>query len=385
MKKVLVVKGQSAYNVLRRAADEIADGFKSKGYEPEIIDFCEFKDNNEILIGIDELLKKSHSGEYAFAFFMQAIFFALRYENGDYLIGRMGCPCIGWIFDDIRCHYERLCAGINKNVHLFSMDYSDEYYLKLMNPGIYNINGLLHGGFEADTGFEKDIDIFIPSSIYKSADWVKEPAEREMVLADEALQLWKRDCSQTPKQLMRAVLEKRGMDYTGEIIFSTMNVMQFVHDTVYTVIRNNVIRAVCSTGLNVHLLGKTEEEYSSNVTVHGAMEIDEVVRLFRRSKVLVNPMIGIEKGGHERIFTAWLNKARCFSLKNAFLQERYGDSISFYDLAHMEDFLLEVKDAVSNFGTYSEKLDIIYKDALVNHTWKRRGQQLAEYYEQIGE
>lgn len=38
MKKVLVIKGRSAYNVLRKAADEIAEGFRAYGCETEVLD-----------------------------------------------------------------------------------------------------------------------------------------------------------------------------------------------------------------------------------------------------------------------------------------------------------------------------------------------------------
>ena len=384
MKKVLVVKGQSAYNVLRRAADEIAEGFRSKGYEPEIIDFDSFKNEEEYFLKLEGIFQKSWSEEYAFAFFMQAFFFGKRLNNDDYLVSKMGCPCIGWVFDDIMLHYSRLCAGVNKNIHIFTMDYSDEYNLKLMNPEIHNINALLHGGFEADTEFEKDIDIFIPSSKGKAAEWEREPAEWEMLLAKEALQLWQEDYSRSPRQLMKIVLERKGIGFTGEYMLCTFNITYFIYKVMYSITRKKVIDAVCSTGLNVHLLGSEEDEYPENVTVHGPMDIDEVVRLIRRSKVVINPLPNvIERGGHERIFTSWLNKSRCFSMKNDFLQEKFGDNIGFYDLANMEDFLLEVKDTVINFNAYSEKLDVIYKDALENHTWKRRGQQLAEYYEGI--
>ena len=62
MKKVLVIKGRSAYNVLRKAADEIAEGFDAAGCETEVLD----TQAEDFLIRLNGCME--HREQYAFCF-----------------------------------------------------------------------------------------------------------------------------------------------------------------------------------------------------------------------------------------------------------------------------------------------------------------------------
>jgi len=67
VKKVLVIKGRSAYNVLRKAADEIAEGFRAYGCETEVLD----TQAEDFLVRLSGCLEQRE--QYAFCFSVQAI------------------------------------------------------------------------------------------------------------------------------------------------------------------------------------------------------------------------------------------------------------------------------------------------------------------------
>lgn len=383
-KRVLVFKGSSAYNVLRRAADEIAVGIERCGYDVEVIDVEKIEDDGKDSAFLDILFSASQKGDIAFAFFMQAIGFELECNDGKYLYEHLDYPVVGWIFDEVMLHYTRILGCRSDNSYLFTIDGGNEAFVKTMGIECNSIMTMLHGGFcEKNGNFEKEIDVFIPCSKGKEPKWIKEPSEWEVILAEKALKKWSEDYSQIYRDVLRKALADYGLDYDEDNIMGTYNVSFYVKDTIYYITRKNLIKALADSGLNIHILGGCSDSYPDNVTVHGPMQIDDVVSMINRSKVMINPLANsFEKGAHERIFTAFLNKAICFSMSDNFLKELYPDSIEYFDLGNLHEFVERVRYAVNNYDSYEEKLESIYKNAFENDTWEKRGMQIVEMLEQ---
>ena len=99
MKKILVIRGISAYDVLGRAADEICEGFRKCGYQVDMIGATDPGADDRFI----ECLE--HRDQYAFYFSIQAILWNLESEN---LPELAEMKRVGWIVDDPVYHQKRI-------------------------------------------------------------------------------------------------------------------------------------------------------------------------------------------------------------------------------------------------------------------------------------
>ena len=112
MKKVLAIKGESAYNVLRKATDEICRGFENCGYEVDVID-ATAKGAGERLL--DSLARKQ---EYEFCFSLQALLWNAEKKTNSTTAGNqargMDCRRPGIPFGKIAWGNGKKCKCINR-------------------------------------------------------------------------------------------------------------------------------------------------------------------------------------------------------------------------------------------------------------------------------
>ncbi len=109
MKKILVIRGISAYDVLGRAADEICEGFRKCGYQVDMIGATDPGADDRFI----ECLE--HRDQYAFYFSIQAILWNLESEN---LPELAEMKRVGWIVDDPVYHQKRIWGSLGTNARL---------------------------------------------------------------------------------------------------------------------------------------------------------------------------------------------------------------------------------------------------------------------------
>ena len=158
MKKILVIRGTSAYNVLCRAADEVCQGFRNCGYEVHMIDVT--------AKGAEEDLAACllHAEEYAFYFSIQAILWNLE---SDTLPELMKMKRVGWIVDDPVYHQSRLWGSGGKDAYVLMVSNSRTKQVREEFPKFEKVETLYHGGFKSEGRVlweEKDIDVFFPGT-----------------------------------------------------------------------------------------------------------------------------------------------------------------------------------------------------------------------------
>ena len=87
---------------------------------------------------------------------------------------------------------------------------------------------------------------------------------------------------------------------------------------------------------------------------------------------------------HERIFSAMLNKAACFTPYSAYLQDVLGNRIEYIDMNHLQRMVGRIHEILGNYEMYSSQvLEDNYCYALKAHTWKKRGEQIIDFYEDV--
>lgn len=372
IKKVLVLLGQSRYEVLRRAAVLTAKGFEKMGCEVTVADTV----NRDFDVNI------LHDESYDLIFMNQAFLFGLADSKGNELISTIKTKICGWIFDDVLFHYRRVLSNHYEHVMLLSVDGSADKIMKLMKPSLNSIQSMLHGGFISEKIYEKkSIDILCPCTLGKKPQWKSEPSSLEKELAGLAINKWRVRPDISARRAIEEVLEELGEKLDGGVLTGLTNPVIYVMDSMRYICRKTILETLAEENFKVHLIGQQDEneEYPENVIVHGPMDIDAVVELFAQSKLVINPFPCVyEEGAHERIFTALLNRAVCFTPGYAFLEQLLGERIEYIDLNDMKDAVGRMHEIIDNYDFYRPAIEDNYSYALEMHSWEKRGREIIE-------
>ena len=168
MKKVLVIKGRSAYNVLRKAADEIAEGFRAYGCETEVLD----TQAEDFLVRLSGCLEQRE--QYAFCFSLQAI----GWEQECTALPQLrDMRRVGWLVDDPFFHEARLIGSVGTGAYVLTVQDAFTQRIREMYPKFEMIETLYHGGFASEQvprWEDREIDVFFPGSYTsREAVWEK--------------------------------------------------------------------------------------------------------------------------------------------------------------------------------------------------------------------
>lgn len=386
-KKVLVVKGASQYNVLRVAAEEIAKGFASKGYQVEMLDMLDSNENQ--MIG-----NKMVNDTYAFIFSCQALLFNDIQDDGTPFLEHVKSPYFGWIFDDMLHHLPRVQNQVYDHTFLLSVDEEMQDIALTMYPHLRNIAGLNHGGFlgEIDS-VEKDIEVLFPgtlSRVPRIQDIIEEPLPIEKLLAEKTIEQLKETPHLSVRKALEMVMAKLGEEMTGDLLEELSGVILYVDLYIRYYFRYEMMKSLLENGIKLHVVGSGTndllEQYKDSITVCGAKDITEVVKLIQRSQIVINPFpVIFYKGAHERIFTALLNRTICFTPYSEYLDDLLGNRVQFINMKNLQAMADDVKKVLEIYDdeVMQGLLTDNYEYALANHTWKVRGQEIVEFYESI--
>lgn len=384
---ILLVKGTSKFNVLRRAADEIALGFQKAGHQVTVFDL---ESQNYSSSDLYEEIEKP----YDFVFSCQAIGFETTLGNGVPLLRAINKPYIGWIFDDPLYHMPRIQNLSSNTAYLFTIDQQFPDVIKTLYPDSKNVFFLPHGGFpQANATLnnplkEKDIDILFSGTI-TSKPVLSEQSFMpiEEYLATHALQRLESVPGLSVRTAMELTLQEAGESPTPELWKELSNVICYLDRVVRYTCKYNVLHTLLKNGLHIHIAGEGNEEFShlypGQVTTYGPLNIDDVISLIGRSKIVINPVPTLTQGLHERIVTAMLGHAFCFTPYSQYLYDNWRDCLNFINMRNLSETVTTIKEILKNYESYQTKLEHNYKKAVQEHTWEQRGIQIVKFYEGI--
>lgn len=380
MKKILVIKGESRFNVLRRAADEIAEGFRTKGYFVCVIDFTK-----DVFQGMIELY-----GDYDFVFCCQGMMTEWFLKDGTPFLQRLPMPYFTWLFDDpLLYHLNRIKNIKYDNTNVFLIDKEQIEWTCRLFPNVKNIGYLPHGGFEnKNNDYNKNIDILFSANIGKRPifeEIVKNAIPVEEFLAEQTIKVLEKKPYLSVRKALEVVVNSAGEELTNEMLKNLFRVIYYLDNYIRFDCKYRILESLLKNNFIVHIIGEGGNEltdlYSDQVVIHGGLDVDEVVKLISYSKIVINPISTFVQGMHERILTAMLNKAICFTPDNDYLQEEMGERLQYIYMNDLDKMAKDIHNVLDNYQQYSEILEDNYSYALENHSWKKRGEQIIDYYE----
>lgn len=386
MKKILVVEGNSAYNVLRRAADEVSKGFEACGYQVDIVDL-------EAEVAATKLLEHLEKREeYEFYFSIQAI-------GWNEELGRLPQLCefprVGWIVDDPAYHICRLMGSTGKKAHVLMVRDSHVRQIRAEYPKFASVQALYHGGFYVGRGEEyikRDIDVFFSGTytpLTESEQHIKEMEGVFGVIADQVKdRIVGKNLASDWRKALGDYLKEIAFEVSEDELIAMSQIMTPLDQYQRDYMREKIIESLLTNGIKVSVVGAGWDKYAGagrenlEILSDTGVDIDDAIALMQRSKIVLNNT-NILDGMHERIFTAMLAGAVCvtneYELLNDFLENE--KELVTFPLNELE----ELPGIVKNLLECPDKAQAIaeagYNVALEKHTWQRRGEQIVKWME----
>lgn len=389
-KKILVVKGKSAYNVLRCAADEICKGFRNCGYQVDVVDVLKEGAAEQLLAYLE------HREEYAFYFSVQALLWNMEQIELPQL---QELRRVGWIVDDPVYHTGRLMLSTGRNAYVLMVRDSHAKQVKADYPYFECVDVLYHGGFLGEERVcyeEKDIDVFFPGTyvpLEESAQKVREIEGAFGTIADNAKErMVGRNLASSWMEELHRYLQEIHFEISEEEFRALVQVMAPLDQYQRDYMRQSIVETLLQSGIKVSVVGAGWNKYDGHgkenleILSDTGVDITEVVRLMQRSRIVLNNT-NILDGMHERIFTAMLAKAVCvtneFELLNRLF--RNGRELVTFPLNRLEVLPQIVKELLGNTKKAKQIAEAGYQTAVHSHTWEHRGEQIVRWVEHGGD
>lgn len=381
-----MIKGFSAYNVLRCAADEITEGFLRYGYQVEMLDM---KDP-DILAKLMDCMDRRD--EYEFYFSMQAI--GWDQECGA-LPQLQEMRRVGWIAEDPFFHEGRLVGSIGTGAYVLTVQDIFARRIRESYPKFTAIQTLYHGGFYCEyvPAWEvRDIDVFFPGS-YTTVQAAEQKLEsldgvfgvvgrkvKERLVLNGQTNTWDEEA--------RSYLKEIHFETSEDEFLTLLRELYPLDEFQRACIREKMLEILLEAGIRVSVVGKGWDAYAGRGREHldvlsaEGVDIKEVVQLMQRSKIVLHNT-NFASGMHERIFTAMLAGAVCVTSEYDLLRQFFTNGIEMvmYPQSKTECLPEIVKELLNAPEHAREIADAGREKALQKHTWRRRGEQIAKWME----
>ncbi len=376
--KILILKGQSRYDVLRIFSDTMASAFKKLGNDVEIFDGT--------VEDVTAQLQHTKLQYYDLVFSFNGI----MVDSCDIILNNPDTLFWSFLVDHPYYHHIRLRVP-HKNHIVSCIDHTHVQYLKQYYPNIKASYFMPHGGNVPSTPLKDYNDrkynvVFLGSysdtqpletSISQLPDLVK-------MIVNEVIKNYYSIWTEPLENLYQYEFKKYQLDLSKEELSAFLNEISYVDEYIRAINRELILNTLTANGIVVDVFGANWEHYEcpnpENLRIHGHLGYTEALEVMCNSKLVLNPLPLFTNGSHERVFTSMLCGAVCVSEQNMYLSKEFtdGENIAFFqmqNLLQLPKIIQALLDHPSEAASIAEKGHAL---AAEHHTWEKRAEDLLE-------
>ena len=373
---IIVLKGQSRYNVLRIAADYMIESFRKRGFN-----VLEFDLTIEGII--PEFIQTVSTTSCILLFSFQALLFDLCLTDDKPFLNTLNFPIFGHIVDHPIYHSLRLSSIEGANIYLGCIDSSHVDYVKKYYSNIKHVTYLPHGGFNPNTIIpynERTIDLFFPCSYAEPNEIMNQINKLPEVYQNMCKIIIKNMLNNPLLNLQDALyeyLDSVHFVYENDEFTLIMDIMSVVDEYIRAYSRDNCIQCLLENNIMVTVSGngwskfKSEYKYNLNIIDSSGIDFTNVLDIMANSKMVLNHIATHQNGTHERIFSSMLCGAICLTLDFPCIHNEFtdGENITLFSDSNLQ----ALSDKVNNLLNSPIKAESIanqgYLIATESHTW----------------
>ncbi|KPN97429.1 glycosyltransferase [Lysinibacillus sp. ZYM-1] len=380
MKKVVLIKGQSNYNVLRYWMDALARGLEKKGIETIVLD-GKYSINDQViaLLSLDVDAVISFNG--------------LFLENKEIIEKVIRAPYIYLLIDHPIDHLGRL-ENLRPQDILTVMDRNDINNLEHFGLNISKTYMLPHAAIELSVEqVEKTIDILVCGSYSDMTTYTKyieSQSSAIFAICKEVIDNCLEDSSKYYIDEFLQAFAKRGVSIELRLN-DNPDIIKLVRDIgryIYSVNRLSVVTALADAGLSISIYGKGWEDSPlmkyPNVIINKSVNYWETQELMRQAKVIMSFQALLRDGTHERVFAGMAARSVVVTNETPYLRELFTEKeLMFYNFNDL-GAMVEAVQAILKDDEQREKISEAAWQAIKGkHTFEERAQTIIDIFNDV--
>lgn len=386
--KIVILEGQSQYNVLNKACHLMAQGMEENGYQVKVLDLTQFSDFQSLAEAI--ITEMNDSGLFLMSF--NAIYHDVQLNDGTSFYGKLGYKTLGFLVDHPYYHKARVERAQEENIYIGCIDPDHVSYINHYYPSIKHTAFLPHFSFQSDHLIpyeERTIELYYPGSYKNPEEYKNNLAQLPKVFADIAAEAFKRmlkDKNLTLEEALKRYLASVNFEYSQEDFVEIIGQIYFVDHYVRDWRRDSIVRTILKAGIDITVSGKgwddLKREYPNlHIIGEAGLDIEENIEAIANSKILFNTFPNFKNGTHERIFTAMRNGCVCLTDPSGYLLEQFenNEDLVYYDIDKIDRLPAIVRDLLENPEKAMRIAENGYKKACMEYNEKNTAKRILEF------
>lgn len=374
IKKILILLGQSQYDVLPRFSYEIGRGFEKLGVDVSYLDLINDLDSTptSFLNGFDMI--------FSFNSTESTLFTCNKITNYNTLF---------WSFyvDHPFYHSKRLLSAKRNSIVSF-VDQAHLAYAKEMYPNNPYAFFIPHAGELCQTSipfYDKEYDICLFGT-YSNPEFLLEPisgfSEALQSIIITIISNMLKDQSLSLENLLAIELGKRGIQLSKESFRNLVSSITFIDEYVRNKKRHDAIEILLHAGIKVDVFGNGWEDFESkdinNLCIHKALDYESILKTMTNSKIILNVAPSLAHGSHERVFTAMGMKSIVITDDNYYFPNIFEDQkhIFYYSYNELDKLPSLVNSILSRDIDVENIISEAYDIVSTNHLWYNRAEEI---------
>lgn len=373
-KRIVFIKGQSQYDVLRIATDYKVEFYKELGFEVDILDFL----GPNIVCNINEtIINKKCDFIYA----ANCIGIDVELNDGRNLYDALDVPFLGTLGDHPVNQLSRIISSPQKTLFTCLDKENIEYFKKYFpnkKIALSNCSGYRSVNYKEKKFSDRKIDVLFAGSL-------KDPIgiKKSWSNLDKKLQLIMNDL------LSLAIKEKNLINIDNEIskMFikyniknSDLNFRAFIHSEVERYVRvykrYELIKKIGESDLSVLCIGNVKEynklNKSGKLILKDRVNYETLLEMMNDSKMVLNITGHLYNGITERVLSAMINGAVAITEEDRFTKKHFkdGENIILYNFDTVVDkikYCMDNIDKLEKVALNGQKEAISKYDFRISH------------------
>jgi len=358
----VIMGDNTCHGVLRRFAGDITKSLIKKGQSVITSD-----GSYGMTVNLSDIEDNSLKG---FIGFQSIVLFK------DYF-RKMKCPKYIFWFDN-PMYFGNLFEGIDDKYYLLCQD---RYYAEFIEEHFGAVNAMQLPPAGEDAGWAANKDrpfdiVFIGACNYVDESVIKDEFQKEYY------EYMKAHPNITFEQGLKELLVYKDFNIDEQKFLSLLDSLQDVCRNIVNYYRTKVLETLLAAGIKIDVFGDTWDRYSGlgkdNLIKHDAVNVDESLEIWGRSKIGLNVMTWHKAGMTERIANICLSGAVCLSERTEYLDREFNnyEDIVTFNLEHLEKLPDVVRELLANDSLRESIAQNAYIKASKEHIWDNRAESI---------
>ncbi|WP_315121944.1 glycosyltransferase [uncultured Clostridium sp.] len=357
-KRIVFIKGQSQYDVLRLTTDYKIKFYKELGFEVDVLDLLD----SNLVDNINHIIINKKCDYISSA---NCIGADIKLNNGKNLYDVLDIPFLGGLGDHPVNQLSRIINSPRKTLFMCIDEENVEYFGKYFPDKeivLMNANGSFSANYEKKKFSDRKIDVLFAGSLINPIDIKKswENLDRNSKLIINEIS----DLAIKEKFLINIDNEISKIFLKYHIKNNNLNYRALIHSEIEKYVRfykrYELIKKIGESDLNVVCIGNVKEynklNKSGNLIIKDKVDYQSLLETMNDSKMLLNISGQLYNGATERILSAMINGAAVVTKEDRFTKSHFkdGENIILYNFDTIVD----------KIKYYMENIDDLEKIAL---------------------